>query len=262
MIQKQCCTCKQIQSIDEFNKNKARKDGYSRQCRICQKKAKAKYRQSDKYRECQAEYKARAAVCTLRYARGTRGRQRAHEYRQTEASKERDKEYYRTHKKQIQIKKAEWVKRNWERLYLKHLAYCRTEKGKESCKKYRKQYMASKGQEPKFRVNRAFSSHIRYALKKKEHTKNNQRWVDIVGYNIEELMSRLEDQFQDGMTWDNYGEWEVDHIIPISRFNFNGVTDWDFQRCWALENLQPLWQSENRSKSDKLMLDFQPCLSL
>ena len=53
------------------------------------------------------------------------------------------------------------------------------------------------------------------------------------------------------MTWDNYGEWHVDHIRPIS--NFTLIDDPEFKECWALSNLQPLWSIDNFSKSPRYL---------
>ena len=57
----------------------------------------------------------------------------------------------------------------------------------------------------------------------------------------------------EGMTWENYGEWHVDHKLPITSFNFTTVFDDDFKKCWALDNLQPMWGNENISKSNKIL---------
>ena len=66
-------------------------------------------------------------------------------------------------------------------------------------------------------------------------------------------MAHLEKQFKEGMTWNNYGYygWHIDHIRPVSSFNFNSYDDPEFKECWALSNLQPLWGKENISKKDK-----------
>lgn len=55
------------------------------------------------------------------------------------------------------------------------------------------------------------------------------------------------------MTWDNYGEWHVDHIKPISSHTILEIGDDEFMKCWSLDNLQPLWGKENISKSNKLL---------
>jgi hypothetical protein len=67
-------------------------------------------------------------------------------------------------------------------------------------------------------------------------------------------MNHLEKQFTKGMTWDNYGEWHVDHIRPMSSFNFTSVDDPEFKECWALCNLQPLWELDNLSKGSEYLL--------
>jgi hypothetical protein len=74
-----------------------------------------------------------------------------------------------------------------------------------------------------------------------------------LGYTIEELMSHLEKQFTEGMTWENYGEWHVDHIKPMSSFKFESVDDPEFKECWKLENLQPLWEEDNLSKGPRYL---------
>ena len=55
------------------------------------------------------------------------------------------------------------------------------------------------------------------------------------------------------MTWDNYGEWHVDHIIPKSFFQFNSIDDVEFKMCWRLENLQPLWGKDNIRKNGRVL---------
>jgi 5-methylcytosine-specific restriction endonuclease McrA len=64
------------------------------------------------------------------------------------------------------------------------------------------------------------------------------------------------------MSFDNYGEWHVDHKIPLSAHNYETPDDEDFKRAWALKNLQPMWGPENISKGAKLDKEFQPSLAL
>jgi hypothetical protein len=69
----------------------------------------------------------------------------------------------------------------------------------------------------------------------------------VLGYSYSELKEHIESLFLDGMTWDNHGEWHIDHIKPISSFN---VYD-DPSVVNSLENLQPLWGIDNMIKSNK-----------
>ena len=73
---------------------------------------------------------------------------------------------------------------------------------------------------------------------------------EILGYDNESLKLHLANQFTEGMSWDNYGEWHIDHIIPVSWWISQGVTDPSIIN--ALENLQPLWAADNLSKGAKI----------
>ncbi|HPG52320.1 MAG TPA: hypothetical protein PLL11_17220 [Spirochaetota bacterium] len=64
------------------------------------------------------------------------------------------------------------------------------------------------------------------------------------------------------MTWENISKWHIDHIIPVSAFNFNSPDDIDFKRCFALNNLRPLWAVENIKKGWRINKPFQPSLLL
>lgn len=111
---------------------------------------------------------------------------------------------------------------------------------------------------PLMRLRSNISNSINYSLR----TGKGASWEKLLGYNVITLKKHLEKKFCKGMTWENYGGWHVDHIIPVSAFNFTSTTHLDFKRCWALTNLQPLWAKENLSKRDKLAKPFQPCLQL
>lgn len=75
-----------------------------------------------------------------------------------------------------------------------------------------------------------------------------RKWQAIVGYSSDELLKHLESRFKRGMSFDNYGEWHIDHIIPVAAFDFASELDPDFVKCWSLTNLQPLWAKENMSE--------------
>jgi hypothetical protein len=50
------------------------------------------------------------------------------------------------------------------------------------------------------------------------------------------------------MSWDNYGEWQIDHIKPLSKFD---LTDrQQLHEACNFNNLQPLWAEDNLAKSN------------
>ena len=65
-------------------------------------------------------------------------------------------------------------------------------------------------------------------------------------YYFKEYIEKL---FIDGMNWENYGEWEIDHIIPLSKFNLDNNDE--LKKCCNYKNLQPLFISDNRKKGSK-----------
>lgn len=87
-------------------------------------------------------------------------------------------------------------------------------------------------------------------LKKRDIRKDGKTFI-LLGYSTKELLEHLESKFLDGMTWDNYGKWHVDHIRPDSSFQYKSTYDKDFKECWALSNLQPLWAKDNLKKGNK-----------
>jgi 5-methylcytosine-specific restriction endonuclease McrA len=102
----------------------------------------------------------------------------------------------------------------------------------------------------KNKVNFNFSRRMRKSL---NGIKESKSWETLVDYSLEELKLHLERQFTEGMSWDNYGEWHIDHIIPVSSFNIQTLDDENFKKCWSLENLQPLWAEQNIKKSNKIL---------
>lgn len=71
----------------------------------------------------------------------------------------------------------------------------------------------------------------------------------LIGCSIDDLKEHLENQFQSGMTWQNFGEWHIDHIRPCASFDLTDPKQQ--QECFHYTNLQPLWAAENISKNDK-----------
>jgi hypothetical protein len=92
-----------------------------------------------------------------------------------------------------------------------------------------------------------------YGVIKKDAKRN--IWTHF-NFTIDEFRERFESLFTKGMTWENMGLWHIDHIKPKASFNQEELADptsEDFKKCWALENLQPLWALDNIKKGAKEM---------
>lgn len=104
---------------------------------------------------------------------------------------------------------------------------------------------AARRRHPSNRVVAAMRARIWAAVKGRSDGRLFQR----TGYSRQQLMDHLEKAFVEGMSWDNYGKWHIDHIKPCARFDQADPAQ--FAECWALANLQPLWASENTRKGAK-----------
>ncbi len=71
----------------------------------------------------------------------------------------------------------------------------------------------------------------------------------MLGCSFPEFKSWMQSQFLEGMTWDNYGKWHIDHIKPCALFDLSKQSEQEL--CFNYRNLQPLWAADNYRKSDK-----------
>ena len=70
--------------------------------------------------------------------------------------------------------------------------------------------------------------------------------LSLVGCSLQQLRDYLGTQFTEGMTWDNYGDWHIDHIKPCASFDLTCFVEQ--KKCFHYTNLQPLWAKDNMKK--------------
>lgn len=217
-----CSKCHKGKKNADFSKNIGNKGGLQYSCKDCLN------------RKCRERY-----ICNL-----NKEHARSKRYRNNNSKRMYEKlKIYRKENPE----KTKAFKRNWRKKY--------PEKAKiKDRRDNQRRYSTPKG---KLRIR--MSTYIYRFLK---NNKGGRHWENLVGYSVEELKQHLESKFQEGMSWDNYGEWHIDHKIPVAVFNFDHPEDIDFKRCWALENLQPMWAKENIAKHAKIDKHFQPMLKL
>ena len=142
----------------------------------------------------------------------------------------------------------EWRELNRE----KHLKNCsdwarnnRDRANQNAKRNYHEKYK----HDPSFRTRRAVSSAIHRSL---NNSVENSVW-DYLPYSLEQLSEHLESQFDQHMTWDNYGSyWHIDHIYPQSLLPYDSLDHENFLLVWDLNNLQPLSAIENMSKGNEI----------
>ena len=122
-------------------------------------------------------------------------------------------------------------------------------RNKERINTYFREYGAKRRKNPKHLLSGRMYAALRREIKKYKLGVSTTNTLNNL-YSIEELYNHLESQFTEGMSWDNMGEWHIDHIRPVASFNYTTTECEDFKKCWALNNLQPLWAKDNMSKGN------------
>lgn len=171
--------------------------------------------------------------------------------RNTGGKSEANKRYYKNNKEEISEWYKEWAKENEteRKTYIQQW----NKDNREHINKYKRDYERKRrAEDPKYRLGIRTRTAVWQLLKERNVNKTNKTFT-LLGYTIEELMVHLESLFTEGMTWDNYGEWHVDHKKPMTLFEFTSTDDDGFKKCWSLNNLQPLWEKENLSKGTRYL---------
>lgn len=122
------------------------------------------------------------------------------------------------------------------------------EKLKESRNKY---YKNRRDNDMGYRLLCIFRTRVRDVITKGYKSAKTK---ELLGCDGDFLIKHLEKHFREGMSWENFGEWQVDHIKPCNSFNF--MIPEHQRKCFNYKNLQPLWANENRFKSDRT--DLKP----
>ena len=163
-----------------------------------------------------------------------------------EAIKDRQKNYYLKNKDTLNVKsniyKKTWRKKNKDKIKLQDKLY--HQKNKQRIYEYRKNKIKI---DIKTKLARRLRDRLRCAIKNNQKTGSA---VKDLGCTISELKIYLESKFQLGMTWGNYGKWHIDHFLPLSKFDLTNREE--LLKAVNYTNLQPLWATDNLSKSNKI----------
>mgnify|MGYP001432743568 CR=1 FL=1 len=260
---KYCPQCKMIKEDIDFNKNRSTKSGLSDWCKICNRISSNNRRKNnvEKIRLYAKQY-------YIKNKDKINEKGRAYKHKNKDKVKAYAKAYMIKNKEILLIKDRIWKANNREKVNKRAAKYRKEnnissstwrhnnpEKAKQWDKNWRlknknrlNEYERLRYALPMNKINGSISANMRQSLHSKKQGKH---WETLVNYTLTDLINHLEKQFIEDMSWDNYGKWHIDHIIPISLWKFNTPEDREFEQCWGLCNLQPLWGYINMRKQNK-----------
>lgn len=207
---KQCNRCSKEKDFSEFHKDKNTKDGFKNRCKECRKETDI----IEYYLKFKDKILEQAAI-----------------YRKNNPNK--FKEYYKNNPDYFF---------QYRESHSDHYKNWRTENS-EKLREYQRNLR-------KTDINRRISCNLRSRLSgliRKSKTKKIDSTMKLLGCSIEEFKIYISNKFKEGMSWENYGKWHLDHIIACAKFDL--AVPENQQRCFHYTNLQPLWAKDNLRKN-------------
>jgi hypothetical protein len=118
--------------------------------------------------------------------------------------------------------------------------------------KYNKEYERNKKRKQREKIENKIKDNLRERIRqfinKRGYNKYSSTYT-MIGCSPVFLREYLELKFVDGMSWDNYGEWHIDHIIPLS----SATNEESMMKLCHYTNLQPLWAIDNIKKGKRII---------
>ncbi len=208
---KTCTKCNQDKELAEFYKRKDSPDGLRNDCKECRKAYDREHYEVNREHE-------------LAY-------QKAYREENRDKISARKKLYYEENRERFSANSKVYYKKNREEIVARVADYARDRRANDSTYRW-------------VHKLRNMLNHILHGRS------SHPEALALLGCTGQEYRDHLESQFTDGMSWDNYGEWHVDHIIPVSAFDQSKLDERAI--CWHYSNTQPLWAEDNMAKGSKL----------
>ncbi len=216
---KKCCKCKIDKDLSKFGVLRASPDGYRYDCNDCRKL----YRESNKAKIKEAQHK-----------------------------------YYVEHKDELLKKSKIYNDNHRAEICEQRKSYRERPEIKEHIKNKQKEYLPIRCEKIKerrlnddcFRLSEIMRSKVHKMVKNSDTS-----YKTLIGCDHVWFKKWISFNFDEHMNWNNLGSyWEIDHVLPITLFNHNNL--WESKICYHWTNLQPLHKTENKKKSNKLMLHY------
>jgi hypothetical protein len=222
---KVCKTCNIEKDISEFPKHKKYKDGLYSSCKSCKNESSKGYYLNNKEKVCDSV--------------------KLYRENNLEKVKSAVKKNYEKNREFLLEYKKNYHKDNKDKYSELNKIYQLENKDKINLIK--KEYISFKRKTDKlFKLKESISGLIRSSIKNRGYKKQ-YRTEEILGCSINEFKSYLEYMFIDEMSWENYGDWHLDHIVPASW----AKNEEEIIKLNHYKNFQPLWAKDNLIKGNR-----------
>ena len=242
MITKICKRCNIEKSKEDFYFNKSRKDGVDYWCKECSKQYKKVYCQINK-------------IKISNYVKDWKLQNKEKVIQQRRNYRLKNKEKYQESQKEYRIKHRDKIRINDKKFRQQHKKELSEKsknnylKNKITILKRHKNYANNKyNTDINFKLSCLLRNRIRYALKRNFKSIST---LKLLGCSLDFLKQHLSSKFTEGMSFDNYGKWHIEHIKPCASFDLSKPEEQ--AKCFHYTNLQPLWAKDNILKGSKVI---------
>lgn len=240
METKVCNCCKEEKPVSEFFvRNNA--NGYRYTCKECHHKKTKEYEESkgDKYKLLRKEHYEKNKDRYKMYSY----------YNKCKNSNDPEKvKIYTDWKAQREIEKQEKRKESIKKGAANHKKWIEDNREKTRIP-YNKRRVEKKKESPMTNLQCNLRARTSFIFKNMGFVKE-KTCVKILGASWDIVKSHIERQFKEGMCWENYGMWHIDHSLPLT----SATTEEELINLCHYRNLQPLWAKENLQKHNKIVV--------
>ena len=189
--------------------------------------------------DCHPEKKHRAkGLCQKCYDAQRIAKRREYKHKYGIKWRAEHPDYDREQATKWRAKYPEYARENSAKWRAQNLEYSR---------KYMREYaIRRKTRDVQFKLACTLRRRLGNAIK--GNFKNGSAVRDL-GCSIGQFKLYIENQFEPGMSWDNYGKWHLDHVQPLTSFDLTDRPQFSTACNWL--NYQPLWAIDNLSKGNK-----------
>ena len=234
-----CSTCKVPKPVGEFVKNKRYKDGLHFRCKNCCHNYRLQHtRESSLYnKKYHSDHREEEILRCKRYRNEHKEEgilyNKKYNLEHREENALRSLKYHKEHRKELAVRQKEYQKNH----------------KKETLSRLKWRYH----NDPAWKIIILLRCRMRLALKRNQKAGHT---TELIMCSVSELKTHIEKQWLPRMNWENHGygedKWHIDHIIPVSFFDMSDAVEQHM--CFRYQNAQPLWQTDNFDKRDKITI--------
>lgn len=254
---KTCSKCGLQKDYSCFGKQGDKKDGFCAQCKQCQRERSILKKDERSLRDSAYRQKNAELIRQKDRARYLKNRmeilekKRIYTAKNAEQKKQYNALYRENNKESIAAQQKEYHQKNRTQRLANHKEYVAANKALI-------QNQNQKWKNDKYKNDELYAFQLRIknlikaAFRNKGFTRRS-RIQSILGCSYAEFVLHIESLFIDGMSWDNKGDWHIDHIVPLA----SATTEENLILLNNFMNLRPLWAMDNLYKGSKMPTNIE-----